>query len=465
MKQRIAITAALLLALLLTACGAKTPEGAAPSETAASAPEDGIVALTVGTHDVSPYVYNYFYKETYSRIANDYGSEALGYLADYIAEQANKSTRDTYAIYDAAVAAGETLTDDLRGQIEAHLKQLKSTAKEYDYPDLDAFLAAIYGTGCNEKNYREYLDVHTLASIYQQKDQLAFSAELTMDKFSEYYARNQLNFDTVDFRWFLVPVAPDRDMAKTESLAKTMETMIHDDVPGFTKMAHELANEEDAEFYAEESATLVHGEKINYVDNELRDWMADPARQEGDTIVVRSADEIGTYVACFLSRDDHNYRAVNVRHVLVPVASDADEKTKTEAAQTAQKYLDEYLAGEKTEEAFAELAKAHSADRASTGGLYENVIKGEMETAFNDWCYDPAREPGDAAIVETGYGYHVVYFVGLGDNACWKLVTDEMKSNHSTAWVMRLTEGYEIKVNEDGMKYTARIQSNTGTSE
>ena len=34
-----------------------------------------------------------------------------------------------------------------------------------------------------------------------------------------------------------------------------------------------------------------------------------------------------------------------------------------------------------------------------------------MVTAFNDWCFDESRQPGDHAIVETEYGYHIMYFV------------------------------------------------------
>ena len=35
-----------------------------------------------------------------------------------------------------------------------------------------------------------------------------------------------------------------------------------------------------------------------------------------------------------------------------------------------------------------------------------------MVPAFNDWCFDEARQPGDYGIVETEYGYHLMYFVG-----------------------------------------------------
>ena len=35
-----------------------------------------------------------------------------------------------------------------------------------------------------------------------------------------------------------------------------------------------------------------------------------------------------------------------------------------------------------------------------------------MVSEFEDWSIDPARKEGDVGIVETTYGYHVMYFEG-----------------------------------------------------
>ena len=113
---------------------------------------------------------------------------------------------------------------------------------------------------------------------------------------------------------------------------------------------------------------------------------------------------------------------VDVRHILVQVKggttaedgtttySDEDWKTCEEAAQAI---LDEWLAGPKTEESFAMLATEKTEDPGSqsTGGLYQQVYPGQMVDAFNDWCFDESRNPGDYGMVQTNYGYHVMYFV------------------------------------------------------
>ena len=83
----------------------------------------------------------------------------------------------------------------------------------------------------------------------------------------------------------------------------------------------------------------------------------------------------------------------------------------------AQAILDEWEAGEATEDSFAALAAEKTEDEGSkeNGGLYEDVYPGQMVTAFNDWCFDADRKPGDTGIVETEYGCHVMYYSGDSD--------------------------------------------------
>lgn len=81
----------------------------------------------------------------------------------------------------------------------------------------------------------------------------------------------------------------------------------------------------------------------------------------------------------------------------------------------AQKIYDEWLAGDKTEEHFGELANLYSHDQkgeVTNGGIYTFVEEGDMVEDFNSWCFEEGRKPGDTDIVKTQFGYHVMYFVG-----------------------------------------------------
>lgn len=121
---------------------------------------------------------------------------------------------------------------------------------------------------------------------------------------------------------------------------------------------------------------------------------------------------------------------VNVRHILItPEDADGDQ-TSTEAEWEAAKEKAEALLAEyekdPTEDRFSALAGENTADPGSksNGGLYEDVYPGQMVEAFNDWCFDANRQPGDTGIVKTNYGYHVMYFVGKSGNYRWKTVAE-----------------------------------------
>ena len=112
---------------------------------------------------------------------------------------------------------------------------------------------------------------------------------------------------------------------------------------------------------------------------------------------------------------------VDVRHILVrPEGGTEDEEGNVTYSdeewetcrQKAQDILDQWKAGEATEESFGELAKEHTADsNGDAGGLYEDVYENQMVTEFNDWIFDESRVYGDTDLVKTTYGYHVMYFV------------------------------------------------------
>ena len=118
---------------------------------------------------------------------------------------------------------------------------------------------------------------------------------------------------------------------------------------------------------------------------------------------------------------------INVRHILITPDADSDATDEEMAAANAaakakaEEILAEYLANP-TEENFAALAETYSEDPGSStnGGLYEDVAPGDMVEPFDNWCFDESRQTGDTGIVETSYGYHVMFFAGRTDNYQWK---------------------------------------------
>lgn len=251
------------------------------------------------------------------------------------------------------------------------------------------------------------------------------------------------------------------------------------DEQSFIDLSVEYAAETDKETFKNESATVVNAVSKSIIktniSEELAEWVFASDRAHGDKTFVKANEGDYIYVVFVVKpayREDTP--KVDVRHILVSYETglnhmtahekDGTEHTAEEAnlfAQNVAKAVDEFgltvdytLAAEQnekytkdvvdatysatydiyksyletaTEENFAELANNYSADTSSTtatetgdGGLYEDVAKNSMVENFDNWIYDANRKTGDVGIVQTEYGFHIIYFVAHNERADWE---------------------------------------------
>ena len=413
-------------------------------------------AATVGTHKLTPAMVNYFYKGAYGNMQNQYG-DFMSYVidsdtpldeqvydeesgetwADYFTDQGLINASNAYALYDAAKADGHTLSEDEQASIDSQISSLALYASYYG-TNTSGYIAGVYGTGCNEKNFREYLEVVTLADSYATATQNGFT--YTDEQIASEYAANPNSYDAVTYRQFLVSDAmfqtdstdtedddaeaeaetlSDEELtALKEELASKMAADTQGDEQAFIDQAYENCLESAKETYAEDSATLKENQLYSSLSTDVADWLFDAGRAEGDT---------------------------------------TDETAMDEARTKAEDVLTEYEAGDKTAESFGELAKEYTADsNGDEGGLYENIMPGQMVTEFNDWCFDADRKPGDTGIIETSYGVHVMYFDSFGKIYRDALVENALRSADYNAWYDATAGDGSYTTSAFGMKYTTK---------
>ena len=157
--------------------------------------ERNTVALTVGDHEISNAELNYFYMSAINNFNSNYGSYAamLGLdtskplneqvinndtgltWADDFLNTAKDNARSTYALADAAEAAGFTLSEDDLADIDSTINNMKLYANLYGYSSTKDFLKAQYGNGATEESYRQYVTLNALASAYRN----SYSSSLT----------------------------------------------------------------------------------------------------------------------------------------------------------------------------------------------------------------------------------------------------------------------------------------------
>lgn len=171
--------------------------------------------------------------------------------------------------------------------------------------------------------------------------------------------------------------------------------------------------------------------------------------------------DTGFAVVMFVSREDNHYSEVNVRHILVKVATSGEDSTSTDedwaaCEEAINAIADEWEDSDKTEETFAALAEEKSEDTGSAadGGLIENVHKGQMVEDFNSWCFEDGRKIGDYGVVKSTYGYHLIYLSGFGDEYWKELADNGKRSDDYDAWLTEAKASYEAKTNSFGMMFT-----------
>lgn len=178
-----------------------------------------------------------------------------------------------------------------------------------------------------------------------------------------------------------------------------------------------------------------------------------PSREEIEAYYERNAADIESNYGV----NKESGRLIDVRHILVcPTGGTTDENGDTTYSEAeweicrlkAEGYLQQWKDGEATEASFAELAMQVTEDpgSSSTGGLYSYVYEGQMVPAFNDWCFDESRQSGDTGLVQTNYGYHIMYFV-YGDEGWLRYAESDMVTSACTDVMEQAMEEYPMEVN------------------
>jgi len=410
---------------------------------------------------------NYHYASQYYNFANQYGQYASmfgldtqygisglrtqecsmvengGTWRDYFIDEAVSALTQYKALNDYANENGIALTDEEKAEIDAEFATLGEAAERNGFTSTEKFLNAYYGSGVTEKIAREQAGVMSLATkaakTYQ--DSLQYSpAEL--DAEYESYNGDQDYFD-VCYYYVAAETVEDEEgnsepTDETRAAAKATADAILAEYN-----SEELAEETDVEDRLNEALarndiedSCTHTERASGSSiSAYKDWAMKAS--EGDATVAEDAGGDGYYVAAFISHDDNSYKLANVRHILIKNAEDEEgnvtDEAKAAAKAEADRIYDEWKSGEATEDSFAALAEQYSEDTGSNtnGGLYENVQKGQMVEEFDKFCFG-GHKPGDTAVIETEYGYHVMYYVGEGEVcrehiAKTNLVNDEME--------------------------------------
>lgn len=390
--------------------------------------------------------------------------EAGGSWHDYFIDMGLKQIATVQTALKQADAEGFVYPEGMQLQYEEALENMATTAEAYG-TDVNGLLKNSFGPLMTEEIYREQMLNLLKYTAYSSahEESLTYSDS----EIQAAYEENPMLYDAVNYETVIVVGAAE---TTTDAEGNIVEPTEEESEAAMAEAKDTAEKIMDAWLAGGDPETLAKANDATYSSSDnapysgtiLTEWLFDDARKGGDIAVVESGSSL--YVTKFHDRFINEYNTIDVRHVLIQpeVATltaedegyEAEVKALDDAAKArAEELYTQWKAGEATEESFAALAMAESTDSSKyVGGLYSQVPQNQMVATFNDWCFDESRKSGDTGIVESDYGYHIMYFVGE-NLPYWKtLVVNDLKSADYLAWEDSLSAESNVQ-HGFGMKF------------
>lgn len=389
----------------------------------------------------------------------------------YFIEQAVENAKSDFALFDLANKEEFSMPEEEQTTLDNMFNNLETYATIYGFKNANQYLRAMYGFGADVESFKQYSQRNTLAAAYKQAhedsltyedaDILAYATEKPNDFNSYDYASAYLSY--TDFRQGgtededgHVTYTEEQNQAAREAMKVAAEQLAG--LATLDEIKSQIGSVEvndSSELAVNDYQRVLH----TTLNTALADWLAEEGRQSGDIAAIANTstttDENGNettvvngyYVTCFLKKYDNSELMSNVRHLLVKFEGGSeDEQTGDivysdeemgKAKSEAEGYLKTWLEGDADEDSFIELVKEHSGDSsAEEGGLFEDIHPdSQYAPNFLNWAIDPERKAGDAEVIDTEFGYHVMYYVG-DDEMSYRdyMITNEMRANDQQEW-------------------------------
>ena len=417
--------------------------------------------------------YEYYYMRAYNQVRYQaqyyqyYYQTSNGYDLSLTPEEQTQTTKDAdgneitwaeklhedtleiiqlhKAYYNEALKMGLKLTKADEAFIDKQIEDLRDEAKSAGSNSsssnsenkvtysLNAYLRKVYGGSINERFLRKQLKIQVLAQKYLTERTNEIAKDYDQKDIDAEYKKDTTAYDFVTFRAYTFKTTElTKEDNETDDALKARQAKANAEVKKnandfynavtndatFTAKAKEL-NKDTADYNVDEETkySMLKSTAQSTFSEDAAKWLFDSLTKVGSKKLF-SDEENGKYIVVLALSKPHQEQTVTARHILFQTkdqssGNDLSEEEIAKKKTQAEDVLKKFNEGDKTEDSFAALANEYNEDTGSSsnGGLYEHIYPGQMVTEFNDWVFDANRKAGDVELVETDYGYHIIYFV------------------------------------------------------
>ena len=343
---------------------------------------------------------------------------------DYFTQLAIENITNNEALLTQARA--ESFVYDTAEDYNTFEENLESAAADAGMT-VKAFVRDNYGDYATLSRISGFVQEAMYASAYY--DALAESKMPTDEEAQEYYNEHPEEYDSVDYRLLTIDAELSEEPGEEETAAA---------------MAAARDEADEAVKTVAQQGELNENMTKDSVPYLLEEWLFDSARKAGDTTVVENTSGNSYYVAAFEDRYRDETPTVDVR-----VAA-TDEGN-------GQAILDEWSAGEATEESFGEICDKYNDPQeiAAEGGLLENVQPAYLSEEMSEWLSDSARVKGDTTVIspqDDEYSY-VLYFIGQSDPWWLTEAKNTLLTENLSAYMEELKAAIPVEDPKGNLKY------------
>lgn len=380
---------------------------------------------------------------------------------DYLLDKAKNNLIQSVCLAQKAKDEGIEIDDIGKYFVDNGFKSLKTEASNKGM-ELDDYIAERYGKGLNEQDLRKCMEINELAQAYLTKYTL--SQKFTDDEINAQYDKSPEKYGKVTLKsyTFQTDYEDETSLKELYSTAKEnaeklgnakSESEFDRILTEYLTQYHKLKKDKaDSEYIKDEIADAKSDDYTYMQGDELCDWAFSTERKNGDTKIINTDNAY--YEVYMVIQPIHRDMSItkNIRLIMSTKEQyDDDYASALTAAQTIKSIIQH---DENPEQKMADLVKDYSADAYSvrSGGLYENVKKGDLDPRLIDWCYYDKRKTGDCDVVKVGNGYSTVYYVGNGVPSWQVDVIADLKSQRLSDFVDTLSKQYGVSFDDYNAK-------------
>ena len=414
---------------------------------------------TIGGRNVSRVEFDYNYNMVKNSYMNSYGQYLSYYgldsehiedelydgsltFRDYFEKEAVERIKQTVAL--KAELEREGFNADISSDYQTYEDTMKESAEAAGISVADLYTQSL-GVYATPRRLEPFVRESLLVSKFSDHKQESFAPDDAA--IDARYAEEADDYDLFDYRLTRIdaelPTAPTEladegaavaeDGSYTPSEAETEAAM---------KEARELADEAEKKVF--QDGVLHEGETSASVVYQIRNWLLDSSRKNGDTTVVESDTINCYYVVGFVGRyvDDKDTTSLRI------ISTSEDNGAAI---------VSEYNAAGSTEESFIDLVSRYSDSDNGNGGLYEGLSGAELPGDIETWMTDSARQKGDVTYYfdESLSLTYVCYYVGGGKPSWYYTIKNLVASETMEDYLSGLTAGMTVEDPKGNLEYIA----------